>query len=99
MIDWKARADELLEEFDLCIKSRPRQNAVDIQLLKDSCGKWAYQLATQRSWGSDQEIAEACHQLESRLLHLKKKVRLQKLLKKPLKNLKEYQFLKILIQH
>jgi hypothetical protein len=74
MIDWKARADELLEEFDLCIKSRPRQNAVDIQLLKDSCGKWAYQLATQRSWGSDQEIAEACHQLEPKLRQLKQQV-------------------------
>lgn len=74
MIDWKARADELLEEFDLCIKSRPRQNAVDIQLLKDSCGKWAYQLATQRSWGSDHEIAEACHRLEPKLRQLKQQV-------------------------
>lgn len=74
MIDWKARADELLEEFDLCIKSRPRQNTVDIQLLKDSCGKWALQLATQRSWGNDAEIAEACHQFEPKLQQLKQQV-------------------------
>jgi hypothetical protein len=73
-MDWKAKADELLEEFNLCIKSRPRQNAVDIQLLKDTTGKWAYNLATQRSWGTDEEIAEACYQLEPRLQQLKESV-------------------------
>lgn len=73
-MDWKARADQLLEEFNLCIKSRPRQNAVDIQILKDTVGKWAYHLASMRSWGTDAEIAEACHQLEPRLEELKKSV-------------------------
>jgi hypothetical protein len=73
-MDWKARADQMLEEFNLCIKSRPRQNAVDIQILKDTVGKWAYHLATQRSWGTDEEIAEACHQLEPRLQELKESV-------------------------
>ena len=73
-MDWKARADEMLEEFNLCIKSRPRQNAVDIQILKDTVGKWAYNLATQRSWGTDEEIAEACYQLEPRLQELKESV-------------------------
>jgi hypothetical protein len=47
---------------------------VDIQLLKDSVGKWASHLATQRSWGTDTEIAEACYQLESRLTPLKEKI-------------------------
>jgi hypothetical protein len=42
--------------------------------LKDSCGKWAYQLATQRSWGTDTQIAEACYQLEPRLKQLKEQV-------------------------
>jgi hypothetical protein len=74
MINWQDRADELLAEFDLCWKARPRQNTVDIQLLKDSCAKWAHHLNTQRSWGSDLEIAEACHQLEPRLKELKEQV-------------------------
>ena len=74
MIDWRARAEELIAEYDLCCRARPRQKAVDIQLLKDSCSKWASYLATQRSWGGDVEIAEACHQLEPRLKELKEQV-------------------------
>jgi hypothetical protein len=74
MIDWKARANELIEEYNLCCRARPHDNTVDIQIEKDNCGKWASYLATQRSWGTDLEIAEACHQLESRLRKLKEKV-------------------------
>ena len=74
MIDWKQRADELLAEFDLCCRAKPRQDAVNIQLEKDSCAKFAYHLATQRGWGTDIEIAEACHQLEPRLQRLKEKL-------------------------
>ena len=74
MINWQARADELLTEFDLCWRARPRQNTVDIQSLKDECAKWAHHLNTQRSWGSDNEIAEACYQLEPRLKELKEQV-------------------------
>jgi hypothetical protein len=44
---------------------------------KDEVSKWARHLATQRSWGSELEIAEACHQLESRLNHLKEKLILE----------------------
>ena len=74
MIDWKQRADELLAEFDLCCRAKPRHDAVNIQLEKDSCAKFAYHLATQRGWGTDIEIAEACHQLEPRLQRLKEKL-------------------------
>jgi hypothetical protein len=74
MINWRATAEELLTEFDLCWKARPRHNTVDIQLLKDECAKWAHHLNTQKSWGSDLEIAEACHQLEPRLKELKEQV-------------------------
>lgn len=77
MTDWKTRADELLEEFNLCMKARPRHNAVDVQLEKDSCAKFAYHLSTQRGWGTDIEIAEACHQLEFRLTRLKEKIVLE----------------------
>ena len=74
MMDWKSRADQLLEEFNLCIKAKPMHNAVDIQLEKDTVANFAYNLATQRGWGTDSEIAEAIYQLEPRLAALKKKL-------------------------
>lgn len=74
MIDWKTKADVLLEEFDLCCKAKPKHNAVGVQLEKDTCAKFAYLLSTQRSWGDEIEIAEACHQLEPRLNQLKEKL-------------------------
>lgn len=74
MIDWKQRADDLLEEFNLCIKAKPMHDAINIQLEKDAVSKWAVHLNNQRGWGTDVEIAEACHQLEPRLAELKKKL-------------------------
>ena len=74
MIDWKARADQLIEEFNLCVRAKPRHDAVNIQLEKDSVAKFAYHLSRQRSWGTDNEIAEACYQLEPRLKQLKEKL-------------------------
>lgn len=74
MIDWKARADELLEEFNLCIRAKPKHDAINIQLEKDAVSKWAVHLNNQRGWGTDLEIAEACHQLEPKLAELKKKL-------------------------
>ena len=73
-MDVKEYADQLIEEYNLCCRARPKHNAVDIQLLKDSVGKWASHLAAQRSWGTDTEIAEACHQLVPRLQELKEQV-------------------------
>ena len=35
MIDVRLQAAELLNEFELCIKARPKHNAVDIQIEKD----------------------------------------------------------------
>jgi hypothetical protein len=74
MTDWKQRADEMLAEFDLCCRAKPKHDAVNIQLEKDSCAKWAHHLNTQRSWGTDLEIAEACNQLAPRLKQLKEKL-------------------------
>ena len=74
MIDWKARATELLDEFDLCCRAKPRHDAVNIQIEKDTVAKLAYQLATQRGWGTDDEIAEAYYQLEPKLKKLKEKL-------------------------
>jgi hypothetical protein len=74
MMDWRQRADELLQEFELCCRAKPKHDAIDIQLEKDAVAKWAYHLNTQRGWGTDNEIAEACHQLEPRLRKLKEKL-------------------------
>ena len=74
MTDWKARADQLIDEYNLCCQAKPRHGAVDVQLEKDAAGKWASHLATQRAWGTDNNIAEACYQLESRLNSLKEKI-------------------------
>jgi len=74
MMDWKTRADVLLEEYNCCCLAKPRDHAVDVQLEKDAVGRFACHLATQRSWGTDNEIAEAYYQLEPRLNALKEKL-------------------------
>jgi len=74
MMDWKARAKELIDEFNMCCRAKPMHNAVDLQLEKDAVSKWAVHLNNQLGWGSELEIAEACHQLEPRLEALKKKL-------------------------
>jgi hypothetical protein len=74
MTDFKEYADQLLEDYNVCCRARPRDNTVNIQLLKDAVGKWASYLATQRSWGTETDLAEACYQFESRLNALKEKL-------------------------
>lgn len=81
MTDWKARADELLADFDMCCRARPMNNTVEVQIVKDVAGKWAVHLNNLRAWGSELEIAEACHQLEPRLKQLKEKIVLEVLTK------------------
>ena len=70
----RERAEQLIEEFNLCIRAKPKHDAVNIQLEKDSVSKWAVHLNNQLGWGTENEIAEACHQLEPRLTELKKKL-------------------------
>lgn len=74
MIDYRAWADELLADFSLCQNARPKHNAVEVQLEKDSCAKWAQHVSTQLAWGSESELAEACNQFSPRLKQLKEKV-------------------------
>ena len=73
-MDWRQRADELIEEYNACCRAKPKHDAVNFQLEKDKLSKWATNLATCRSWGTDTEIAEACHQFELRLTPLKEKL-------------------------
>lgn len=70
-MDVKQHADILLEEFELCMRARPKHDAVNLQLEKDAVAVWANHLQIQRSWGSNSEIAEACNQLQYRLATLK----------------------------
>ena len=76
-MDWKQRAAELLDEFDSCCKAKPMHDVVTIQLYKDSVADCAYHLATQRGWGTEAELEEACLQFEPMLKQLKEKVVLE----------------------
>jgi hypothetical protein len=73
-MDWRERAEEMLAEYDACCRARPYHNALDVEIAKESCATWALHLATQRSWGEPNDIAEACHQLEPRLKKFKETV-------------------------
>lgn len=73
-MDLREQATALLEEFTLCMRSQPKHNAVELQIEKDSCAQWAYNLNNQLAWGDELDIAEACYQLEPRLAQLKQKV-------------------------
>jgi hypothetical protein len=73
-MDYKEHANKILRDWALCSTARPRNNAIDIQIEKDTCGRWAVHLMHVVNWGSDLEIVEACYQLESRLNPLKEKI-------------------------
>jgi len=74
MIDWKAYAEFLLEEFDLCIKAKPMHDAINVQLEKDAVAKVAYRLNNIRAWGTDTEIEQVCLEFSPKLDELKKKL-------------------------
>jgi hypothetical protein len=73
-MDIRDKAVVLLEEYHMCLRAKPKHDAISIQLEKDSVSKWAVHLNNQLGWGSDNEIAEACLQLEPRLNSLKEKL-------------------------
>ena len=73
-MDYKEHANKILREWSLCSIARPRNNAIDIQIEKDVCSRWAVNLIQNLNWGSEVEIAEACYQLQSRLEPLKQKI-------------------------
>ena len=73
-MDYKEHANYLIQEWQLCADAKPKHAAVEIQLEKDRCEEWAIQLMSTRLWGSPNQLAEACHQFESRLRNLKEKL-------------------------
>lgn len=74
MTDIRENARDLIAEFYLCLRAKPKSDAVNIQIEKDECSKFANHLIRQINWGEDNDVAEASYQLESRLRYLKEKV-------------------------
>lgn len=73
-MDYKEYADNLVKEWTLCLDAKPKHNAVNIKIDKDQCEQWIIQLMKIRLWGTDNELAEACYQADSRLKALKEKL-------------------------
>ena len=82
-MNYKEHAKKLLKEWVLCSNAKPKNDVVDFQIEKDACSIWATQLTYMINWGSDVELAEACHQLEPRLKKLKEKIVIEVLLDAP----------------
>jgi hypothetical protein len=70
----REQAAELLDDFYRCLRSKPKHNAIGLQIEKDTCEKWAGQLNNLIAWGSDAEVTEAYYQLEPRLKKLKENI-------------------------
>lgn len=73
-MDYKEQADLLIKEWALCLDAKPKHNAVDIKLEKDQCEEWIMHLMKIRLWGTENELAEACYQVDARLKTLKEKI-------------------------
>jgi hypothetical protein len=75
MTPWHERAESLIAQWELYKNARPRNDAVNLQIDRDSLSKWATNLHWNLLWGQDTgELAEACHQFETRLATYKDKV-------------------------
>lgn len=73
-MNYRHRAQQLLSDFQLCLHARPKHNAVDLQLEKDSVAELVEQLNRQLVWGSEIQIVLACQELEPRLKKLQEKL-------------------------
>jgi hypothetical protein len=74
----REHANQLLEEWKLCSKAKPKNNAIDIQLDKDVLAPWAAHLARHLEWyDSESALQKVCYQFEPRLKLLKEKIVLE----------------------
>lgn len=73
-MNYKEYADDLVKEWTLCLDAKPKHNAVNIKIDKDQCEQWIIHLMKTRLWGTENELAEACYQVERRLKLLKEKL-------------------------
>jgi hypothetical protein len=76
-MDFKKHADNLVKEWVLCLDARPKHDAVNIKIEKDQCEEWVIHLMKIRLWGTENELAEACYQVDSRLKILKEKLTIE----------------------
>ena len=76
-MDFKKHADNLVKEWTLCLDARPRHDAVNIKIEKDQCEEWVIHLMKIRLWGTENELTEACYQVDSRLKILKEKLTIE----------------------
>ncbi len=77
MIDWKAYADQLLQEYEECIIAKTMHNAIDLQLEKDALAASARNLSLKRSLGTDEEVENAIYQFKPKLEQLQQKMVLE----------------------
>lgn len=74
-MDFKQRAQDLLDEWNVVKDARAKHDAINLQLEKDWLERWAYVLQSKLLWSDDiNEIAETVHQFENRLNAHKEKV-------------------------
>lgn len=74
-MNFKEHADNLVKEWVLCLDAKPKYDAVNIKIEKDQCEEWVIHLMKIRLWGgTENELAEACYQVNSRLKRLKEKI-------------------------
>jgi hypothetical protein len=77
-MDYKLRAQELLDEWQVVKNAKPKHNAVNLQLEKDWLDKWSHLLQAKLLWSDDaNELAETVYQFENRLNSHKDKVVLE----------------------
>ena len=70
----REQAGELINEFHMCSRIKPKSNVIGFQIEKDVCESWAIKLNNDLAWAEDSEIAESYYQLESRMKKLKEKI-------------------------
>ena len=73
-MNFKEYADDLVKEWTLCLEAKTKHDAVNIMIEKDQCEEWVIHLMKIRLWGTENELIEACYQVDSRLKKLKEKI-------------------------
>jgi len=76
-MNFKEYADDLVKEWTLCLEAKPKHDAVNIMIEKDQCEECVIHLMRIRLWGTENELAEACYQVDSRLKNLKEKLTIE----------------------
>ena len=69
------RGEQLLEEWALCKNAKPKSDAINLQIERDSLERWANYMSRNLSWNpTHADTAESIYQFESRLKSYREKV-------------------------